>query len=94
MDEAILCSNDLVESSFVVYMVVSISNLYSFEICIIYNILRYVFGLHGHFKHHFSRSVLPFNSLKMSALASLLLAGTDITASSCALPLLCSANQV
>ncbi len=35
-------------------MVVSISNLYSFEICIIYNILRYGFVLHGHFKDHLS----------------------------------------
>ena len=73
---------------------VDIPNLYTLLICVFYPPLRYVFGLHGHFKHHFSRSVLPFNSLKMPALASLLLAGTDITASSCALPLLCSANQV
>jgi len=73
---------------------VHIPNLYTLLICVFYPPLRYVFGLHGHFKHHFSRSVLPFNSLKMPALASLLLAGTDITTSSCALPLLCSTNQV
>ena len=60
MDEAISCSNDLVESSFVVYMVVSISNLYSFEICIIYNILRYGFVLHGHFKNHLSIKNVSF----------------------------------
>ena len=35
-------------------MVVSISNLYSFEICIIYHLLRYGFVLLGHFKKHLS----------------------------------------
>ena len=45
-------------------MVVSISNLYSFEICIIYNILRYGFVLHGHFKNHLSTQNIVSIKLK------------------------------
>ena len=64
MDEAISCSNDLVESSFVVYMVVSISNLYSFEICIVYKLLRYGFVLLRHFKNHLSTQNIVSVKLK------------------------------
>ena len=86
MDEAISCSNDLVESSFVVYMVVSISNLYSFEICIIYNLLRYGCVLLRHLKHHLVTKRFLLFSMNMPASSPLLLDGTDLTASSCALP--------
>ena len=64
MDEAISCSNDLVESSFVVYMVVSISNLYSFEVCIIYNLLWHGSVLHGYFKNHLSIENVSLISLE------------------------------
>ena len=45
-------------------MVVSISNLYSFEICIIYNILRYGFVLLRHFKNHMSTQNIVSVKLK------------------------------
>ena len=45
-------------------MVVSISNLYSFEICIIYNILRYGFVLHRHLKNHLSTQNIVSVKLK------------------------------
>ena len=77
MDEAISCSNDLVESSFVVYMVVSISNLYSFEICIIYNILRYGFVLLRHFKNHLSTQNIVSVSSKISLFDPVLFEGTS-----------------
>ena len=45
-------------------MVVSISNLYSFEICIIYNLFRYVFVLLRHFKNHLSTQNIVSIKLK------------------------------
>ena len=86
MDEAISCSNDLVESSFVVYMVVSISNLYSFEICIAYKLLRYGFVLLMHFKNHLSTQNIVSVSSKMSLFSSVLFEGTSaITTPQCVL---------
>ena len=48
-------------------MVVSISNLYSFEICIIYNLLRYGCVLLRHLKHHLVTKRFLLFSLNMPA---------------------------
>ena len=67
-------------------MVVSISNLYSFEICIIYKLLRYGFVLHGHLKNHLSTQNIVSVSSKMSLFSSVLFEGTSaITTPQCVL---------
>ena len=45
-------------------MVVSISNLYSLEICIIYKLLRYGFVLLRHLKNHLSTQNIVSVKLK------------------------------
>ena len=45
-------------------MVVSISNLYSFEVCIIYNLLWHGFVLHGYFKNHLPFELVTLVNLK------------------------------
>ena len=45
-------------------MVVSVSNLYSFEICIVYKLLRYGFVLLRYFKNHLSTQNIVSVKLK------------------------------
>ena len=67
-------------------MVVSISNLYSFEICIAYKLLRYGFVLLRHFKNHLSTQNIVSVSSKMSLFSSVLFEGTSaITTPQCVL---------
>ena len=56
-------------------MVVSISNLYYFEICIVYKLLRYGFVMHGHLKNHLSTQNIVSVSSKMSLFSSVLFEG-------------------
>ena len=58
-------------------MVVSISNLYSFEICIIYKLLGYDFVLLRHFKNHLSTQNIVSVSSKISLFDPVLLEGTS-----------------